>query len=428
MSSGEGSDVAPTLPYLAVVYHPTLTRPVAMSAAALRGKWSPVWLVDLSLGVAPTALRMLRRFGEVVDVTGLAPEEAASALEVHEPTGIVTFSDAQLLWTSLVAERLHLPFFSPSAATRLVNKSAQRRALRAAGIPTPGFWELSATSDAAARERTIAEVVAAAAFPVVVKPQESAASRNTFRASNAGELREATEIAAHERSGLIVEEMLADNWPRVERPYADYISVESVLAFGKVSHLMVTGKFPLADPFRETGDFVPSNLPPTMQEVALQVAGDAVNALADGAGVFHTEIKFTPEGPRVIEVNGRVGGMIDEIIDLATESHALEIIADVALGRRVSFDRPIPCVRIAYSADVQAPQNAMRLLRIDNLEAIRRLDGVDGVAVHVQPGDSLDWRTGTLGHVYSFTGTTRTLDELWSVQQRVRELVVVDYE
>ena len=427
MNSTEGLD-ATRLPHLAVVYHPTLTRPVAMSTAAVQGKWLPVWLVDLSLGGAPAALRMLRRFGEVVDVTGLTADEAATAVGMHDPAGIVTFSDAQLLWTSRVAELLHLPFFSPSAATRLVNKGAQRRALRAAGIPTPGFWELPATSDEAARERTIAEVVLAAAFPVVLKPQESAASRNTFRASNAAELRAATAIAAHEQSGLIVEEMLADNWPRDERPYADYISVESVLAHGTVSHLMVTGKFPLADPFRETGDFVPSNLPPSMQEVALQVAGDAVNALADGAGVFHTEIKFTPDGPRVIEVNGRVGGMIDEIIDLATESHALEIIADVALGRPASFDQLIPCARIAYSADVQAPQNAMRLLRLDNVEAIRRLDGVDSVAVHVQPGDSLDWRTGTLGHVYSFTGTTQTVDELWFVQRRVKELVVVEYE
>jgi hypothetical protein len=46
----------------------------------------------------------------------------------------------------------------------------------------------------------------------------------------------------------------------------------------------------------------------------------------------------------------------------------------------------------------------------------------------VRPGESLDWRTGTLGHVYSVTGTTQTFDELWSVQQRVTELVVVEYE
>jgi biotin carboxylase len=417
-----------TLPRLAVVYHPTLTRPVAMSAAAASGEWLPVWLVDLSLGDTPAALRMLRRFGDVVDVTGLAAQDAAGALAVHEPAGIVTFSDLQLLWTSQVAESLHLPFFSSSAAIRLVNKGAQRRALRAAGIPTPGFWELPATSDRAARERTIAEVAATASFPVVLKPQESAASRNTFRATNAEELRAASATAAHEQSGLIVEEMLPDNWPRDERPYADYVSVESVLTHGTVSHLMVTGKFPLADPFRETGDFVPSNLPPSMQEVALQVAGDAVNALADGAGVFHTEIKFTPDGPRVIEVNGRVGGMIGEIIDLASESHTLETIANVALGRQVSFDRPIPCVRIAYSADIQAPQNATRLVRLDYLEAIRQLDGVDGVAVHVRPGEALDWRTGTLGHVYSVTGTAQTVDELWSVQRQVTELVVVEYQ
>jgi biotin carboxylase len=278
------------------------------------------------------------------------------------------------------------------------------------------------------RGSILADIAETATFPVVVKPQESAASRNTFRARNAGELRDAVSEAGHELSGLIVEEMLGDAWDRTSRPYADYVSVESALTQRGITHLMVTGKFPLAEPFRETGDFVPSNLSPDMTEAAKRLAGDAISALADGPGVFHTEVKFTADGPRVIEVNGRIGGMIGEIIDVATGTDTLKIVADVALGRPIEPDRDLVCVRIAYSADVQAPQGATRLLRIENLEAVRNLDGVEEVAIHVKPGDRLNWRDGTLGHVYSVTGTARDFEELWSLQRGMRDLVVMGFD
>jgi biotin carboxylase len=424
--SGDVASPSGDRPRLAVVYHPELARPLALNAAA-RGGWDVLWLVDFALA-QPDSVRLLRRFGDPIDVTGLTPDAAADVIAPAAPSGILTFADVQLLWTAGVAARLGLPFFSPSAADRLVNKGAQRRALLAAGIPTPRFWPLPTATDLPARGRIVAEVEAAGCFPVVVKPQESAASRNTYRACDGEQLLRAVIDAADECSGLIIEEMLRDGWPRGDRPYADYVSVESVLTASGICHLMVTGKFPLAEPFRESGDFVPSNLPAEMQEDAKRLAGEAIAALADGPGVFHTEIKFTVDGPRVIEVNGRIGGMIGEIIDAATGNETLQIVADVALGKPVACDRPMSCSRIAYSADVQAPSDATRLLDVENLDEVRQLDGVDSVVMHVAPGQALNWRVGTLGHVYSVTGTAASFDDLWRVHRQLRELVVMKYE
>jgi len=101
---------------------------------------------------------------------------------------------------------------------------------------------------------------------------------------------------------------------RAERAFADYVSVESLVAYGEISHLAVTGRFPLARPFRETGMFIPADLPQAQQAVVLEVATAALRALGVQTGCFHTEIKLTPSGPRVIEVNGRLGGGVPDML------------------------------------------------------------------------------------------------------------------
>ena len=67
-------------------------------------------------------------------------------------------------------------------------------------------------------------------------------------------------------------------------------------------------RFPLAEPFRETGDFMPHPLETEEAETVVAVAIAAAEALGVRSGALHTEIKLTPDGPRIIEVNGRIGG------------------------------------------------------------------------------------------------------------------------
>ena len=59
---------------------------------------------------------------------------------------------------------------------------------------------------------------------------------------------------------MVLEGYLADDPARSGDPYAAYVSVESVVAAGVISHLALTGRFPLAENFRETGFFIPAAL------------------------------------------------------------------------------------------------------------------------------------------------------------------------
>ena len=118
-------------------------------------------------------------------------------------------------------------------------------------------------------------------------------------------------------------------------PYAAYVSVESVVAAGVISHLALTGRFPLAENFRETGFFIPAALGRRRRGGGARLATSAIEALGVTTGCLHTEIKFTPEGPRIIEVNGRVGGGVPEMLERAAGVALLELTLRVALGEAV---------------------------------------------------------------------------------------------
>ena len=131
---------------------------------------------------------------------------------------------------------------------------------------------------------------------------------------------------------MVLEEYIADTAPCLGEGFANYLSVESVVSAGVVEHFAVTGRFPLAPPFRETGFFIPADLTPTQRAAALDVASAAVRAVGVETGCLHTEIKFTPDGPRVIEVNGRLGGGVPLILEMATGASAPRLAMEVALG------------------------------------------------------------------------------------------------
>jgi biotin carboxylase len=56
-------------------------------------------------------------------------------------------------------------------------------------------------------------------------------------------------------------------------------------------------------------------------------------------GPAHTEIRATPQGPVVVEINPRLaGGMIPELVRHATGIDLLETLLDLLLGRPVQLD------------------------------------------------------------------------------------------
>jgi biotin carboxylase len=415
----------PGVKRLAFVYHPRSFATMAISRAA-EGVCDLIWVIDRERGETAMMERLLRRIGEVVDVTGLSPRAAADRVAAARPDGILALHDSLLPWTADVAEHLGLPFHSPATARRLSDKRAQREALAAAGIAVPRCLPVPPAGDRVALQA----LLGAATFPAVLKPRVSDSSRNTLLVRDRRELRAALDdVARHapaDRGALQLEEYLRD---RPGAPtgdaFAEYVSVESVVLGGAVTHLAVTGRFPLAPPFRETGLFIPAALPDDERAAVLDLAADAAVALGARRGVLHTEIKLTPDGPRVIEVNGRIGGDVPEMLRAAAGLELMPIALCAALGTQEAV-APLPRTRgVAFTLLRQLAQEHDRLAAVDGLDGLRALPGVHQVTLNRGPGSGVDWRAGTDEAIFTVHGLAADHDALLEIRRAAEHDVLV---
>lgn len=241
----------------------------------------------------------------------------------HLVAGVVTWDEYALVPAAELAARLGVPGNTAAAMTACRDKATGRRLFAEHGVP-------SATST---RVNTLAEATVAArltGFPVVLKPSSHAASIGVVRVDSCEGLPAAWEFAASgagqqgpEGSGVLVEEYL--DGPE--------ISVECVTRDSVTTALAVTRKeVAFAPYFEEIGHTVDAG-DPLLAQVA-PVAAKAVRALGVTDGIQHVEMRLTSSGPRIIEVNARIGGdLIGELVRLATGLNLPRIAADVACGK-----------------------------------------------------------------------------------------------
>jgi biotin carboxylase len=310
----------------------------------------------------------------------------------------------------------------PDTAFALVDKVRQRDMLRAGGVEVPRYWAIPPGPVDGALAG-ISDV----GWPAVLKPRSESGSHHTFLAADRDHARELLRMLGDTREEMILEEYLTDD-PAWAGPYANYVSVESIVAHGKTSHIAMTGRFPPAADFRETGFCIPAAIEASAEASVLALTERAIVALGITTGCLHTEIKFTADGPRVIEVNGRLGGGIPDMLDTAAGFPLLTTSLRVALGEDVSFDSLVPCDRVGYRFFLQPPAMVGTVTAIDGVGQLADYPGVDSVTVHRGPGAHVDWRDGTRTFILAVVGSARTHDEVWEFRRRVDHTVQVSYE
>jgi predicted ATP-grasp superfamily ATP-dependent carboligase len=225
---------------------------------------------------------------------------------------------------------------------------------------------------------------------------------------------------------FVVEEYLRGD-PSVAGPgFGDYVSVESVTVAGTVRHVEITGKFPLAPPFRETGYVVPSTLSAGWRQAVLDVAGAALRALGVADGVTHVEVKLTPDGPRVIEVNGRLGGYVADLVRRARRVDLIRLALAAAAGLGADIPRH-GYRRCAFQYFLTAPMEATALRRLDGVERLHRRAGIQHVEVFRRAGDRLDWRRGTLGYLGIVHGSAADHDEVLRLIAMIDHTLTISY-
>jgi hypothetical protein len=242
------------------------------------------------------------------------------------------------------------------------------------------------------------------------------------------QLREAvTDSQAARESGLILEECLIGNPQPAGPAWGDYVSVESVVLGERIVHLGVTGKPPLAAPFRETGAFFPSTLSPALRAQVEGATSTALRALGVRTGVCHTELKLTTAGPRLIEVNGRLGGYVNDIYARAAGVDLLKLAVRAALGL-LDDAGPAQAERVAFQLFLAPPIWARAVRHISGMAAARALPGIQRIEVRRQDGDAVDWRGGTASAVAAVYGAAPDHAELQGLVTQLLRVLMVEYD
>ena len=249
-------------------------------------------------------------------IVGDADVDARAVLDAlaeagTQPDAVLTFWEDSVCVVARVALALGLPGNPPEAVDAARSKVRTRELSTQLGLPTPK----------AQRVRSLDELFAAAVqvgFPAVVKPEFGASAMGCIRVEDMESLpgiytlvRSVVDPASDGifRAGndLLLEEYLDG----VE------FDVDLVMEDGACLFSSVSQNWPTAEPsFQETGLHCPPDHDRKAVGRLVDFVVQTVQAFGLHRGVLHVEGKTTSRGPRIIEVNARMGGgRIHEIVE-----------------------------------------------------------------------------------------------------------------
>jgi biotin carboxylase len=250
--------------------------------------------------------------------------EAARAVE---PDGVLTWDEPRVVQAARLAGALGLPGCTPESALNCRDKHATRTALAAAGVPQA----------ASALVTTLAEARAAAdriGYPLVLKARALGASIGVVRVEGPDQLAARFRIARGADVPTVTE--LPPGDVLVEE-YLDgpEISVDAAWSDGAMGLAYLARKQIGYPPyFEEIGHLVDSADPLLHDAQLAEVVAGAHAAVGYRTGWTHTELRLTPDGPKVVEINARIGGdRIPQLAEWATGVRAATVAAAVACGQ-----------------------------------------------------------------------------------------------
>jgi biotin carboxylase len=337
--------------------------------------------VHLIIGGEPSWEKRFITGWSIVDMTDtIGADEmvrAAAALAVQQRvSGVLSWDEARVLQAAKVARELGLPGGDPDMVLRCRDKHLTRRSLDAAGIPQAQSELVSGVDEALVAAERIG-------YPVVLKPRAMAASLGVVRVDDPAQLRAQFGFARDTtvpgawtyETVVLVEELLT----------GEEISVDAAVHRGEVLPMFVARKQIGYEPyFEEVGHVVHATDPLLADPVLLKMVQDVHSALGYTDGMTHSEFKLTPAGPRLVEVNARLGGDLIPYLGMrASGADPGLAAAAVACGQRpeiVTDKALVGAVRFFY---VDEDDTTLSSVTFD----VDALSGVDRAVPIAEPGE-----------------------------------------
>ncbi|MFY1679667.1 MULTISPECIES: ATP-grasp domain-containing protein [unclassified Streptomyces] len=386
------------LPRVAVVHAPHGSAHLSDIERSASGLCRPVLLFTEEAAEAhPWVVNAAdRRFPVAVAGAGrLVATAAALGLD-----GVTTFHDAHVDDADTVARALGLP--GAPATPSPWDKLRQRATLWKAGLTDVRCRRVDSRQDF---DRAVGELPP----PCVLKPRRGAGGSGIAFLRDAEDVRHQRTTRTH-WTGLTLETVLRRGAHPVRPDWlADFVSVETVS--GETDHetVAVFDKLPVevsphagpdgADAVGVTGDVLPSQLPRDGEEQVRSYVRACLEALGVRWRVTHTEVRVTPEGPDLIEINGRVGGHLDRLLRLVGGPDLLRSAFLVALGScppHAAPDSPHDCV-MGYFPPFPERAGAVRSrVTADDLLSLDGVCAVEEVAAAGEAREATGYRMANL--------------------------------
>ncbi|WP_338849219.1 ATP-grasp domain-containing protein [Massilia sp. W12] len=242
--------------------------------------------------------------------------------------GVITICDYYIDAVAQVARALGLPQAFCDSVPLIRRKHLVRKALEKAGLPNPLFravtsWE--AACDAAS----------VIGYPLILKPSDLASSAFVRLVNNEAELRDAFHALEQFPSNFRQQAREA-LWLLEEYMTGEEVSVEACSYKGQTTILGITDKSLTGFPyFVEDGHMFPARIDSSLAAAVCDLVRSALAAVGLDHGISHTEVKLTPKGPRIVEINPRpAGNYIAELIERVSGITFLTAQIELALGRQ----------------------------------------------------------------------------------------------
>lgn len=225
---------------------------------------------------------------------------AARMIDELDPVGFLAgFNELTQIHAAHIAVALNLPGISPDVIDCTRNKALMRKRLAQQNVEVVPAAVVSSHAE-------LQGFIAQNGLPVVVKPIDGRGSSNISIIRNDSDVHAARALPWPDGnvSGFIAE-MFLDG--------PEY-SVEGISEGGIHGLVCITQKF--KDPVSsiETGHALPAPLTPDLRNEITSHVKRALTALGFQNGPSHTEVIFTPEGPRIVETHTRLAG--DSVVEL----------------------------------------------------------------------------------------------------------------
>ncbi len=277
--------------------------------------------------------------------------DATAALHAHGPfTAVVAFREERLKTAALINDQLGLNGVASATVGLLRDKWRMRRHLKESRCAVVAAGVGSTLVD-------IRSFGALHGYPLIAKPLGGTGSIGIFKIDDAAE----AESVYERLFSLGLQQFLLEEFLEGRE-----VSVDSISFDGRHVPVAIVDKI-TGRGFVEFGHTTPAILDESVESAVCRTVADFLDVVGLRDGLSHTEVKLTPQGPRIVEGHNRRGG--DRMNLMTSTAYGVDL-EEAALTWAVGDMEPLverPGLRCAVSIAYMEAEPG-RVLAIEGTE------------------------------------------------------------